>query len=41
MSTLAVKMIVLRSLHATWAANEEQANAELFHYGSLAIAGNY
>jgi len=41
MSTLAVKMMVLRSLHGTWAANAEHAKRELFHYGALAIAGNY
>lgn len=41
MSTLAVKMAVLRSLHATWAANFEEAQRELFHYGALAIAGEY
>lgn len=41
MSTLAVKMAVLKSLHGTWAANAEEANAELFHYAALAIAGEY
>ena len=41
MSTLAIKMAVLRSLHGTWAPNAEQAQAELFHYGALAIAGEY
>lgn len=41
MSSLAVKMIVLRSLHGTWAANHDEAQRELFHYAALAIAGNY
>ena len=41
MSTLAVKMAVLQSLHGTWAANKEEAEKELFHYAALAIAGDY
>lgn len=41
MSTLAVKMACLQSLHATWAANADEANKELFHYAALAIAGEY
>jgi hypothetical protein len=41
MSTLAVKMTLLRSLHATWAENAEDADRELFYYGAKAIAGDY
>jgi hypothetical protein len=41
MSTLAIKMAVLRSLHTTWAPNEQAAQAELFYYGARAIAGDY
>lgn len=41
MSSLAVKMNVLRSLHGTWAANAAEADRELFHYAALALAGNY
>lgn len=41
MSTLCAKMAILRSLHSTWAANKEEADAELFFYGARAIAGDY
>ncbi len=41
MSTLTVKMILLRSLHATWAENYEDAQKELWYYGSKAISGDY
>lgn len=41
MSTLAVKIAVIQSLHGTWAANVEDAQKELFHYAALAIAGEY
>lgn len=41
MSTLTVKMAILRSLHGTWAPNKAAADAELFHYAALAIAGEY
>jgi hypothetical protein len=41
MSTLAVKMTIIRMLTATWTPNFEAAQKELFHYGALAIAGEY
>lgn len=41
MSTLALKMACLMSLTATWAANAEESQKELFHYAALAIAGEY
>lgn len=41
MSTLLCKMILIRSLHATWAPNFESAQRELWYYGTSAIAGDY
>ena len=41
MDSVSIRIAVLRSAHATWPQNKRDADAELWHYGTRAIAGDY